>query len=66
VSLIHRTEPKTKKWKQEKKLKSKKQISSEESANSPGNPWSQYWSRKRGLWWEGFAENEGFKHGMKD
>jgi len=28
---------------------------------SAGNLWSQSWRRKGRLWWEGFAENEGFK-----
>jgi len=27
--------------------------------------WSQSWRRRR-LWWEGFAEMGGFKHGVKE
>jgi len=34
--------------------------------HSPGNPWSQSWRRKRRQLWEGLAEMESFKHGMKD
>ena len=32
---------------------------------SPGNPWSQY-SRRERLRWEGIAEKERFKPGMKE
>ena len=35
------------------------------SVNSPGNPWSQSRRRNGGLWWEGFAEKESFKPGVK-
>ena len=36
------------------------------SVNSPGNPWSQSRRRNGRLWWEGFAENESFKLGVKE
>ena len=47
-----------------RKSREKKRICSEVSVNSPGKPWSQ--SRRNGrLWWEGFAEKESFKPGVK-
>ena len=58
VSLIYRTEPTTKKSKN-RKTKSRKQICSEITVNSPGNSCSEYLRRrKEGLQWEGFAEKE--------
>ena len=48
VSLINRTEPTTKKCKNRKKTKSRKQICPEITVNSPGNPCSKYLSRKKG------------------
>jgi len=54
--LNYRTQPTTKKCKNRKKTKCRKQICSEITVNSPGNPPSKYLSRrKEGLQWEGFA-----------
>ena len=59
VSLIYRTEPTTEKCNNRKKTKSRKQICSEITVNSPGNPRSKYLSRRQeGLQWEGFAEKK--------
>jgi len=60
-------EPTTKKCKNRKKTKSRRQICSEITVNSLENPRSEYLSRrKEGLQWEGFAEKEGFKPGVKE
>ena len=60
VSLIYRMEPTTKKCKN-RKTKSRKQICSEITVNSPGNPCSKYLRRrKEGLQREGFAEKDRF------
>ena len=58
ISLIYRTQPTTKKCKN-RKTKSRKQICSEITVNSPGNPCSEYLRRRNeGLQWEGSAEKK--------
>jgi len=43
-----------------RKSRDKKRICSEVSVNSPGNPGSQSRRRNGRLWWEGFAEKDGY------
>jgi len=45
--------------------KTKNNMLTKVSVNSPENPWSQSGKRKGRLWSEGFVE-KGFKTGMKE
>jgi len=59
-------EPTTKKCKTEKNENEKRMICLKVTVNSLENPCNQSRRRKGRLRWEGFAEKEGFKPGMKE
>jgi len=64
LNLAHGTD---KKCKKQKKTRSRKQICSGITVNSPGNPRSKYLRRrKEQLQWERFVEKKGFKPGKKE
>jgi len=64
LNLLHGT--KLKKLKRNSPPPKKRTNILQSIGNSPGNRWSQSWKRKGKQWWEGLADNEGFKTGMKE